>query len=65
MTQNTSYASSLSDRDKDPDRNGRTDSSDSPQEIKADIDQTRQAVGAKIDQLQARLDPNRIKQQAQ
>jgi uncharacterized protein YjbJ (UPF0337 family) len=73
MTQNTSYASSLSDRDADQngrttpnaERNGRTDSSDDPQEIKAEIDQTRQAVGAKIDQLQARLDPNRLKQQAQ
>lgn len=38
---------------------------DDPQEIRADIDQTRAAVGEKIDQLQARLDPNRLKQQAQ
>jgi uncharacterized protein YjbJ (UPF0337 family)/ElaB/YqjD/DUF883 family membrane-anchored ribosome-binding protein len=34
-------------------------------EIRADIDQTRASVGDKIDQLQARLDPNRLKQQAQ
>ena len=34
-------------------------------EIRADIDQTRASVGEKIDQLQARLDPNRLKQQAQ
>jgi len=37
---------------------------DDPNEIRADIDQTRAAVGEKIDQLQARLDPNRLKQQA-
>lgn len=34
-------------------------------EIRADIDQTRASVGDKIDQLQARLDPNRLKEQAQ
>jgi len=37
----------------------------SSSEIRADIDQTRASVGDKIDQLQARLDPNRLKQQAQ
>jgi uncharacterized protein YjbJ (UPF0337 family)/gas vesicle protein len=37
---------------------------DDPNEIRADIDQTRAAVGEKIDQLQARLDPSRLKQQA-
>jgi uncharacterized protein YjbJ (UPF0337 family) len=37
----------------------------SSSEIRADIDQTRANVGEKIDQLQARLDPNRLKQQAQ
>src|SRR5688572_5457345 len=37
----------------------------SSSEIRADIDQTRASVGEKIDQLQARLDPNRLKQQAQ
>jgi uncharacterized protein YjbJ (UPF0337 family) len=37
----------------------------STSEIRADIDQTRASVGDKIDQLQARLDPNRLKQQAQ
>jgi len=37
----------------------------SSNEIRADIDQTRASVGDKIDQLQARLDPNRLKQQAQ
>lgn len=37
----------------------------SSNEIRADIDQTRANVGEKIDQLQARLDPNRLKQQAQ
>jgi uncharacterized protein YjbJ (UPF0337 family) len=37
----------------------------SSNEIRADINQTRANVGEKIDQLQARLDPNRLKQQAQ
>jgi hypothetical protein len=41
------------------------DHHDDPNEIRADIDQTRAAVGEKIDQLQARLDPSRLKQQAQ
>ncbi len=49
--------------------NGKTerytmDDKQSSQEIRADIDQTRAAVGNKIDQLQARLDPNRLKEQA-
>jgi uncharacterized protein YjbJ (UPF0337 family) len=45
----------------------RHDSHDDPSsnEIRADIDHTRQAVGDKIDQLQARLDPSRLKAQAQ
>jgi uncharacterized protein YjbJ (UPF0337 family) len=37
----------------------------SSNEIRADIDHTRASVGDKIDQLQARLDPNRLKAQAQ
>jgi len=41
------------------------DENQSSNEIRADIDQTRSSVGEKIDQLQARLDPNRLKQQAQ
>jgi len=59
MTQNSMYSGSTPD--------DRRESDDKPEssEIRADIDQTRQAVGAKIDQLQARLDPNRLKQQAQ
>jgi uncharacterized protein YjbJ (UPF0337 family)/vacuolar-type H+-ATPase subunit H len=56
MTQNV-YSGSLSNdkRDDHPDSN----------EIRADIDQTRASVGEKIDQLQSRLDPNRLKEQAQ
>jgi len=58
MTQNV-YSDSLSDQ--------RRESNDTPasNEIRADIDQTRASVGDKIDQLQARLDPNRLKAQAQ
>src|SRR5688500_12467284 len=37
----------------------------SSNEIRADIDNTRASVGDKIDQLQARLDPSRLKAQAQ
>jgi len=44
---------------------GKSESDKSSTEIRADIDQTRASVGDKIDQLQARLDPNRLKQQAQ
>jgi uncharacterized protein YjbJ (UPF0337 family)/ElaB/YqjD/DUF883 family membrane-anchored ribosome-binding protein len=40
------------------------DDNQSSSEIRADIDQTRASVGNKIDQLQARLDPNRLKEQA-
>jgi len=43
----------------------RRDEKQPSSEIRADIDQTRASVGDKIDQLQARLDPNRLKQQAQ
>jgi uncharacterized protein YjbJ (UPF0337 family) len=57
MTQNLS-SSSLSTDKGDYDKQ-------SSSEIRADIDQTRASVGEKIDQLQARLDPNRLKQQAQ
>jgi uncharacterized protein YjbJ (UPF0337 family) len=45
--------------------NDRNDENQSSTEIRADIDQTRASVGDKIDQLQARLDPNRLKAQAQ
>ena len=59
MTQNTDYSGSSSrDRDESPENQSST-------EIRADIDQTRSAVGAKIDQLQARLDPDKLKHQAQ
>jgi len=45
---------------------GRDDSDNlSSNEIRADIDNTRASVGEKIDQLQARLDPSRLKAQAQ
>jgi hypothetical protein len=45
---------------------GRDDSESlSSNEIRADIDNTRASVGDKIDQLQARLDPSRLKAQAQ
>jgi len=57
MTQNLT-SSSLSTENADSDKQ-------SSSEIRADIDQTRASVGDKIDQLQARLDPNRLKQQAQ
>lgn len=57
MTQNV-YSGSMSD--------DKRESHETPpsNEIRADIDQTRQSVGDKIDQLQARLDPNKLKQQA-
>jgi len=57
MTQNLTSSSLSTDK---PDYDKQTSS-----EIRADIDQTRASVGDKIDQLQARLDPNRLKQQAQ
>jgi uncharacterized protein YjbJ (UPF0337 family)/vacuolar-type H+-ATPase subunit H len=57
VTQNV-YSGSTADDRRDAD-----DAPDS-NEIRADIDQTRQSVGDKIDQLQARLDPNKLKQQA-
>jgi len=57
MTQNLTSSSLSADK---PDLDKQTSS-----EIRADIDQTRASVGDKIDQLQARLDPNRLKQQAQ
>jgi len=57
MTQNLSSSSLSADKD-DYDKQ-------SSNEIRADIDQTRASVGDKIDQLQARLDPNRLKVQAQ
>jgi len=58
MTQQNVYTGSTADN-----RRTSEESSD-PNEIRADIDQTRQSVGNKIDQLQSRLDPNRLKQQA-
>jgi len=63
MTQNTTYSGSLSGASS----NDRRESGDSPSsnEIRADIDQTRSAVGEKIDKLQERLDPSRLKAQAQ
>jgi len=61
MTQNL-YSSSSDSKSDSKDENGDNLSSS---EIRADIDQTRASVGDKIDQLQARLDPNRLKQQAQ
>jgi len=57
MTQTFSSSSSAGDA-REPDNQ-------SSSEIRADIDQTRASVGEKIDQLQARLDPNRLKVQAQ
>ncbi len=56
MTQNVHPGSVSNDRHEDH---------QSSSEIRADIDQTRASVGNKIDQLQARLDPNRLKEQAQ
>src|SRR5690349_3638154 len=57
----TVYSNSTADDRRSEDRRDDQPSS----EIRADIDQTRASVGEKIDQLQARLDPNRLKQQAQ
>lgn len=62
MTQNTSYSGSSMSEDH---RSHDSQEHQSSSEIRADIDQTRSAVGAKIDALQARLDPDRLKQQAQ
>jgi gas vesicle protein len=56
MTQSFSSSSLSSDK---------RDENAPSSEIRADIDQTRASVGEKIDQLQARLDPSRLKQQAQ
>lgn len=55
MTQNTVPTTKTSSHDDHQSSN----------EIRADIDQTRASVGNKIDELQARLDPNRLKEQAQ
>jgi len=67
MTQNlTSSSLSSSSLSSDLPSTGKPDyDKQSSSEIRADIDQTRASVGDKIDQLQARLDPNRLKQQAQ
>ena len=56
MTQNYTSSSLPSDK---------RDETPPSSEIRADIDQTRASVGEKIDQLQARLDPNKLKAQAQ
>jgi len=56
MTQNFSTPSPSNDK---------RDDNQPSSEIRADIDQTRASVGEKIDQLQARLDPSRLKEQAQ
>lgn len=56
MTQNYTSSSLSSDK---------RDETPPSSEIRADIDQTRASVGEKIDQLQARLDPNKLKAQAQ
>ena len=62
----TVYSNSISDDRRAEDRReDRRDDNQPSSEIRADIDQTRASVGEKIDQLQARLDPNRLKQQAQ
>lgn len=61
MTQ-SAYSGSLSN-DRQDDRSQSQNQSSS--EIRADIDQTRASVGEKIDQIQARLDPSRLKAQAQ
>jgi uncharacterized protein YjbJ (UPF0337 family) len=52
------YSGSLSNTSRDDSENL------SSNEIRADIDNTRASVGEKIDQLQARLDPSRLKAQA-
>lgn len=57
MTYNTDSRSTAGD-------SHRSDESHDSDEIRQDIDQTRQSVGNKIDEIQARLDPNRLKQQA-
>jgi len=62
MTQ-TFTSSSLPSDKREPEKHEPEKQSTS--EIRADIDQTRASVGDKIDQLQARLDPSRLKQQAQ
>jgi len=43
----------------------RTDENKSSDAIKADIEQTRSEMGQKINQIQERLDPTRLKEQAQ
>jgi len=43
----------------------RTDENKSSDEIKADIEQTRNEMSQKINKIQERLDPNRLKEQAQ
>jgi len=58
MTQNL-YSGSQADEMRD------SSDKQSSSEIRAEIDSTRASVGEKIDQLQARLDPNRLKAQAQ
>jgi len=57
VTQNVYSGSTADDRRK-------SDDAPDSDEIRADINQTRQSVGNKIDELQARLDPNKLKQQA-
>jgi uncharacterized protein YjbJ (UPF0337 family) len=57
VTQNV-YSGSTADEKR------RSDEHQDSDDIRADIDQTRQSVGNKIDELQARLDPNKLKQQA-
>jgi uncharacterized protein YjbJ (UPF0337 family)/ElaB/YqjD/DUF883 family membrane-anchored ribosome-binding protein len=67
MTQNTTYSGSSSGISSGSSSSDRRESGDSPSsnEIRADIDQTRSAVGDKIDKLQERLDPSKLKVQAQ
>jgi uncharacterized protein YjbJ (UPF0337 family)/ElaB/YqjD/DUF883 family membrane-anchored ribosome-binding protein len=67
MTQNTTYSGSSSGISSGSSSSDRRESGDSPSsnEIRADIDQTRSAVGEKIDKLQERLDPSKLKAQAQ
>jgi len=64
MTQNI-YSGASSRPESFSDSKAENGDNASSSEIRADIDQTRASVGDKIDQLQARLDPNRLKAQAQ
>lgn len=64
MTQDF-YTGTVSTRGIEPRPDSTDDEHATSNEIRADIDQTRASVGEKIDQLQARLDPNRLKTQAQ